>query len=170
MPGERCTLSEHRDPDGHETLPNMELLRLTLPRRVFTLSQLKYAVIRVAWLYENRKPVDRLEFLKEPPILRFFSGTLMPASGRQQTLVAKSREDFGGDLHRPLLGVEQSLVLVRLEELVADRALKGLAEWDDGGEAGLTGRRGELRVRAELPDAHRADREPAASYSPCEIE
>jgi len=110
------------------------------------------------------------QFLKEPPILRFFCGTRKPASGRQETLVAKFREDFGDSLQGPLLGVEQSLVLVRLEELVANRALKGLAEGDDGGEAGLPGRRGELRVRAELPDAHRADREPAASYSPCEIE
>ena len=37
-----------------ETPANMELLRLALPRRVFTLSQVKYAVDCVAWLYENQ--------------------------------------------------------------------------------------------------------------------
>jgi tyrosine phenol-lyase len=36
---ERGTLSEQREPDGTEPLAEMELLRLALPRRVFTLSQ-----------------------------------------------------------------------------------------------------------------------------------
>ncbi|NLP45932.1 MAG: tryptophanase, partial [Epulopiscium sp.] len=36
---ERGTMSEQRDTDGKEVLSNMELLRLAMPRRVFTLSQ-----------------------------------------------------------------------------------------------------------------------------------
>ncbi len=32
----------------------MELLRLAMPRRVFTLSQVKYAIDRIIWLYEHR--------------------------------------------------------------------------------------------------------------------
>src|SRR5699024_989612 len=39
---ERGTMSEQRDPDGGEVLANMELVRLAMPRRVFTLSQVKY--------------------------------------------------------------------------------------------------------------------------------
>jgi tryptophanase len=50
---ERGTMSEQRNPDGSEVFSNMELLRLAMPRRVFTLSQVKYAVDRIAWLYEN---------------------------------------------------------------------------------------------------------------------
>ncbi|MCL2754384.1 MAG: tryptophanase, partial [Oscillospiraceae bacterium] len=48
---ERGTLSEQRNPDGTEPLAHMELVRLALPRRVFTLSQVEYVVDRVNWLY-----------------------------------------------------------------------------------------------------------------------
>jgi tryptophanase len=95
---ERGTLSEQRDPDGNETLANMELLRLALPRRVFTLSQVKYAVDRIAWLCENRELVEGLEFVEEPPILRFFYGALKPVSDWQEKLVAKFKKDFGDSL------------------------------------------------------------------------
>ena len=95
---ERGTLSEEREPDGSEKLANMELLRLALPRRVFTLSQVKYAVDRVSWLYENRKLVGGLVFTEEPEILRFFYGRLAPVSDWQDKLVAKFRADFGDSL------------------------------------------------------------------------
>lgn len=49
----RDTLSEQRDENGNETFSNMELLRLALLRRVFPLSQMKYAIDRIVWLYEN---------------------------------------------------------------------------------------------------------------------
>ncbi|HMK91820.1 MAG TPA: tryptophanase, partial [Thermoleophilia bacterium] len=95
---ERGTLSEEREADGSERLAEMELLRLALPRRVFTLSQVQYAVDRVAWLYENRELVGGLEFTEEPPILRFFYGRLKPVSDWQDKLVAKFRADFGDSL------------------------------------------------------------------------
>ena len=71
---ERGTLSEQRNPDGSERLAEMELLRLAMPRRVFTLSQVKYAIDRITWLYENRALVGGLKFIEEPPVLRFFIG------------------------------------------------------------------------------------------------
>src|SRR5699024_4872078 len=46
---ERGTMSEQRDENGNEVLSNMELVRLALPRRVFTLSHVKYVVDRIAW-------------------------------------------------------------------------------------------------------------------------
>jgi len=95
---ERGTLSEQRNPDGSEVFSNMELLRLAMPRRVFTLSQVKYAVDRIAWLYENRKLIEGLIFVEEPKILRFFFGRLKPVSNWQETLVKKFREDFGDSL------------------------------------------------------------------------
>jgi tryptophanase len=52
---ERGTLSEQREPDGREVMANMELLRLAMPRRVFTLSQVEYAIDRIVWLYRHRK-------------------------------------------------------------------------------------------------------------------
>ena len=91
-------MSEQRDDDGNETISNMELVRLALPRRVFTLSQVKYAVDRIVWLYENRKLIGGLSFVEEPRVLRFFFGKLAPVSDWQTKLVAKFREDFGDSL------------------------------------------------------------------------
>jgi tryptophanase len=95
---ERGTLSEQRDAEGNETFANMELLRLAMPRRVFTLSQVKYAIDRIVWLYENRKLVGGLNFVEEPSLLRFFFGRLEANSDWQIKLAAKFREDFGDSL------------------------------------------------------------------------
>jgi tryptophanase len=95
---ERGTLSEQRNPDGSEPMASMELLRLALPRRVFTLSQVKYAIDRITWLHENRKIVGGLEWVEEPEILRFFYGRLRPVGDWQKRLVAKFKADFGDSL------------------------------------------------------------------------
>lgn len=95
---ERGTMSEQRDAEGNETFANMELVRLALPRRVFTLSQINYTVDRVAWLYENRKVIEGLTFVEEPKVLRFFFGRLKPVSDWQLKLVKRFQEDFGESL------------------------------------------------------------------------
>jgi tyrosine phenol-lyase len=95
---ERGSISEQRDENGVETYANMELLRLALPRRVFTLSQVKYAVDRITWLYQNRDLVGGLTFVDEPKILRFFFGKLDPVSDWQNKLVAKFKADLGDSL------------------------------------------------------------------------
>ena len=95
---ERGTMSEQRNEDGSEPLSNMELVRLAMPRRVYTLSQVKYAVDRIAWLYENRKLIGGLKFVNEPKVLRFFFGELTTTSDWQNELVAKFRADFGDSL------------------------------------------------------------------------
>ena len=95
---ERGTLSEQRNPDGSEPLAHMELVRLALPRRVFTLSQIKYAIDRIDWLYQNRRLIGGLNFTEEPRILRFFFGKLMPDSDWQIKLVEKFKADFGDSL------------------------------------------------------------------------
>ncbi len=95
---ERGTLSEQRDANGVEPMANMELLRLALPRRVFTASQVKYVVDRLAWLYENRRLVEGLRFVDEPKNLRFFFGKLEPVSQWQQELARQFKKDFGDSL------------------------------------------------------------------------
>src|SRR5699024_8987920 len=95
---ERGTMSEERAKDGTETLADMELLRLAMPRRVFTLSQVHYAIDRIAWLYENRKLIGGLTFVEEPSVLRFFFGKLSATSDWPEKLVAKFRADFGDSL------------------------------------------------------------------------
>ncbi len=95
---ERGSVSEQRDEQGNETYANMELLRLAMPRRVFTLSQVKYAVDRIVWLHKNRELIGGLEFVEEPKLLRFFFGKLKATSDWQAKLLAKFRADFGDSL------------------------------------------------------------------------
>lgn len=95
---ERGTISSVRDKEGNDILADVELLRLAFPRRVFTLSQTMFVVDRVKWLYENRDLVGGLEWIQEPPLLRFFMGTLKPNSDWPQKLIAKFKADFGDSL------------------------------------------------------------------------
>ena len=95
---ERGTLSEERDAKGNEVLSHMELLRLAMPRRVFTLSQVKYAIDRISWLHQHRALIGGLTFTDEPAILRFFYGRLKALSDWQQKLVDQFRRDFGDSL------------------------------------------------------------------------
>lgn len=95
---ERGSLSEQRNPDGSEHYAALELLRLAVPRRVFTLSQIKYCADRVKWLYDNRHLIGGLKWVEEPKVLRFFFGRLAPTSDWQTKLVRKFREDFGDSL------------------------------------------------------------------------
>lgn len=95
---ERGTLSEDRNPDGTERIACMELVRCAMPRRVFTLSQVDYAIDRITWLWENRRLIQGLRFTEEPKTLRFFVGRLEPVSDWQEKLVKKFREDFPDSL------------------------------------------------------------------------
>lgn len=95
---ERGTMSEERDANGVEPLANMELVRLAIPRRVFTLSQVNYTIDRLTWLYDNRRIIGGLEWEEEPEILRFFYGRMRPTSDWPLELVAKFRTDFGESL------------------------------------------------------------------------
>ena len=94
---ERGTISEARNPDGSEHIASVELVRLALPRRVFTLSHITFLVDRLAWLYINRDLIGGLKFVEEPEIMRFFVGRLKEVGDWQEKLVAKFIEDFGED-------------------------------------------------------------------------
>ena len=95
---ERGTLSEEKNPDGSEHIASCELVRLALPRRVFTLSQVRFIADRLAWLYENRHLIGGLEFVEEPSVMRFFIGRLKAENDWQEQLVKKFKEDFGESL------------------------------------------------------------------------
>ncbi len=95
---ERGTVSEERNADGSEHFADVELVRLAMPRRLFTRSQIDYAVDRIDWLYQNRALVGGLRFVKEPSVLRFFTGELAPTSDWVDKLVAKFKADFGDSL------------------------------------------------------------------------
>ncbi|MBQ1281122.1 MAG: tryptophanase [Oscillospiraceae bacterium] len=94
---ERGTLSEERNPDGSERIASMELVRLALPRRVFTLSQTEYAIDRLKWLYDHRHMIGGVRFTHEPKTLRFFTGLLEPTSDWPEKLAAAYIADFGDE-------------------------------------------------------------------------
>ncbi len=95
---ERGTISSVRDANGKDVLADVELLRLAMPRRVFTLSQVKYVADRMKWLFANRHLIGGLKFVEEPAVLRFFLGRLAPIGDWPEKLVAQFRKDFGESL------------------------------------------------------------------------
>ena len=95
---ERGTLSEQREADGKEPLAEMELLRLALPRRVFTASHIMFVVDRLNWLYKNKELVGGLEWVEEPDILRFFFGKLKAKGNWPERLLDKFKQDFADSL------------------------------------------------------------------------
>jgi len=95
---ERGTMSEQREPDGSERFAEMELLRLAMPKRVYSLSHIAYLVDRIEWLYSNRDLVGGLRYVEEPEVLRFFFGRLEADSGWMDDLVGAFRRDFGDSL------------------------------------------------------------------------
>ncbi|RRJ94774.1 tryptophanase [Opitutaceae bacterium TAV4] len=95
---ERGTMSSVRDENGNDVLADAELMRLAMPRRVFTLSQIRYVEDRLAWLYANRNLIGGTQFIEEPPVLRFFMGRLGAIGDWPEKLMAKFRADFGDSL------------------------------------------------------------------------
>jgi tryptophanase len=73
---ERGTISMDRDKDGKDVFADAELTRLAIPRRVYSMSHIDYAVDRIVWLYKHRNLVKGLKFVSGPPVLRFFFGKL----------------------------------------------------------------------------------------------
>ncbi len=84
---ERGTMSEARAADGKESIVDMELVRIAIPRRVFTLSQLEYVIDRIVWLHQHRHLIGGLKFTDEPEILRFFTGRLAPTDNWPERLI-----------------------------------------------------------------------------------
>ncbi len=92
---ERGSLSMDRTPDGEEVPSDMELVRLAVPRRTFTLSQLEFMADRIAWLHKNRELIQGLRWVDEPPVLRFFIGRLDSIDGWEDALINTFTAEFG---------------------------------------------------------------------------
>jgi tryptophanase len=92
---ERGSVSMDRDKDGNDVPSDMELLRLAVPRRVFTMSHYQYAADRLRWLYDHRRMIGGLEFYEEPPVLRFFGGKMKPKGNWAAELAEAFEAHFG---------------------------------------------------------------------------
>ncbi|MFO7700071.1 MAG: tyrosine phenol-lyase [Acidimicrobiia bacterium] len=76
---ERGIVSSGRDPEtGENRRPRLELVRLTIPRRVYTQSHMDVVAESVIEVYEQREVVKGLEFTYEPEELRFFQARFRP--------------------------------------------------------------------------------------------
>ena len=76
---ERGNVSKGRNPHtGENYRPALELVRCTIPRRVYSNSHFDYVVEGIKHLYERREDFCGLRFVYEPGVLRFFQGKFEP--------------------------------------------------------------------------------------------
>jgi len=65
-----------RDKGGREVYPALELVRLCVPRRAYTVSHLQYVAEALAGLYKRRDEVRGLKIVSQSPHLRHFTARL----------------------------------------------------------------------------------------------
>lgn len=76
---ERGVVSAGRDPEtGDHRYPKLELVRLTIPRRVYTQAHMDVTAEAVQAAYTNRDAVKGLRMVYEPTYLRFFQARFEP--------------------------------------------------------------------------------------------
>ncbi len=94
---ERGAVSAGRDPQtGENRQPRLELVRLTLPRRVYTQAHMDVTAESVIGLWEKREKIVGLEITVEPEHLRFFRARFAPVSGTrvlQDECVQQMKQD-----------------------------------------------------------------------------
>ena len=75
---ERGAVSAGRDETGENRFPALELVRLTIPRRVYTQAHMDVTAECVAAVHEMAHQVHGLRFTYEPKTLRFFQARFEP--------------------------------------------------------------------------------------------
>ncbi len=63
---------------GKLVSPPMELVRLAIPRRVYTQSHIDYVIEILLGMYADRKNLPGYEIIEEPPVLRHFTAKFAP--------------------------------------------------------------------------------------------
>ncbi|SHK50054.1 tyrosine phenol-lyase [Desulforamulus aeronauticus] len=63
---------------GEHYFPKLELVRLTIPRRVYTYAHMDVVAEAVIELYKKRDTIPGLKMVYEPPVLRFFTARFEP--------------------------------------------------------------------------------------------
>jgi tyrosine phenol-lyase len=76
---ERGIVSAGRDPEtGDHRYPRLELVRLTIPRRVYTQAHMDVVAEAVKASWDNRERIRGLRMIYEPEYLRFFQARFAP--------------------------------------------------------------------------------------------
>lgn len=69
----------HRDPDtGQDVHPELEMVRLAVPRRVYTTMHMQYVAETIESIFKRRDGLKGLEIVHEAPVLRHFTAKLRP--------------------------------------------------------------------------------------------
>jgi tyrosine phenol-lyase len=75
----RGMVSAGRDPQtGDHVRPRLELVRLTIPRRVYTNLHMDVVAESCIELYQQRQDIKGLKMVYEPESLRFFQARFEP--------------------------------------------------------------------------------------------
>jgi tyrosine phenol-lyase len=61
-------------PDGTEEPAHMDLVRLAIPRRMYTQAHMDFVAEVVTEVYRNRESLIGMKFIRQPPALRHFTG------------------------------------------------------------------------------------------------
>ena len=90
---ERGIVSAGRDAaTGENHRPKLELLRLAIPRRVYTQSHMDVVAESIIDVYRQREQIRGLRFTYEPPALRFFQARFEEVPSSQSPVPRKSEE------------------------------------------------------------------------------
>ena len=93
---ERGAISCGRDPDtGNNIYPSLELIRLTIPRRVYTQAHMDVTAESVIDLHRSPERIVGLRFTHEPKFLRFFQARFEPCEGE---VVLRQQESCAEDV------------------------------------------------------------------------
>lgn len=80
---ERGAVSAGRDKEtGAHLFPKLELVRLTIPRRVYTQAHMDVTAESVIELFQHHRKIAGLRFTYEPEFLRFFQARFEPVGGQ----------------------------------------------------------------------------------------
>ncbi|MCH8612144.1 tyrosine phenol-lyase [Arsenicicoccus dermatophilus] len=82
---ERGIVSSGRNKAGEHNMPKLELVRLTIPRRVYTNAHMDVVADAVIKVWERRESITGLKFVYEPPTLRFFTSRFEPLQASSST-------------------------------------------------------------------------------------
>ena len=99
-------LSMDRDEKGNEAPSDIELARLAVPRRVYSMARVEYAGDRIGRLFKRRDMEQGMTFIEELPVLRFFFGRLETLENRGDALTDTFERDFGSDFSPELFATE----------------------------------------------------------------
>lgn len=74
----RGVVSAGRKPNGEHYFPKLELVRFTIPRRVYTQAHMDVIAESTARVFARRNKIRGLEMIYEPKYLRFFQAKFRP--------------------------------------------------------------------------------------------